>query len=128
MTERPYEPVQHPQPAPGATYGGPPPPLPTAYGYYPPAMGPGQVPVGKIRSTGICILLTVVTLGIYPLVYFYLVHDEMKRHSGNGIGGGIALLLAFFVGIAMPFITSSEVGQLHEARGMRPPVSGVTGL
>lgn len=89
---------------------------------------PGQPPVGKIRSTGICILLQIVTFGFYSLYWFYSVHDEMKRHNNNGLGGGIALLLAFLVGFVMPYITSSEVGHLYEARGQRRPVSGATGL
>jgi hypothetical protein len=84
--------------------------------------------IGKIRGTGVCILLALVTFGIYPLVWFYQVHSEMKRHSGQGIDGGIALILTIFIGIVMPYITSSEVGALHERRGHRKPVSGATGL
>ena len=52
----------------------------------------------------------------------------MKQHTGQGIGGGIALLLAIFVGIAMPFISSNEVGNLYARRGQAKPVSAVTGL
>lgn len=92
------------------------------------AMQQSQPTFGKIRGTGICILLTCLTLGIYPIVWYYQVHEEMKRHSGNGMGGGLALVLAIFVGIAMPYITSSEVGGLYERRGQRKPVSGATGL
>jgi len=84
--------------------------------------------VGKIRSTGICILLVIVTLGIYSLVWFYKTHEEMKRNSGQGLGGLIALLLAFFVGIVMPYITSNEVGNLYARRGQHQPVSALTGL
>jgi hypothetical protein len=101
--------VAHPQPA-----------MP----YHPSA----PAPIGKIRSTGVCILLAVVTFGIYPIVWYYQVHEEMKRHTGNGLGGGVALVLALFVGIVMPYITSSEVGGLYERRGQRQPVSGATGL
>lgn len=88
----------------------------------------GGVPDAKIRSTGTCILLMIVTFGIYALVWYYSVHNEMKRHSGNGLGGGIALVLALFVGVASPFIVSSEVGALYSRRGQEPPVSGATGL
>jgi hypothetical protein len=52
----------------------------------------------------------------------------MKRHSGQGIDGGIALILTIFVGFVMPYITSSEVGGLYERRGQVKPVSGATGL
>jgi Domain of unknown function (DUF4234) len=103
------------------------PPAQRGYGYAPSAMA-GPWPVGKVRGTGVCILLSIVTLGIYPLFWYYSVHDEMKRHRGVGLGGGIALLLAFFVGIVMPFVTSSEVGDMYEARGQAKPVSGATGL
>jgi hypothetical protein len=85
-------------------------------------------PVGKIRGTGVCILLTIITFGIYSWVWYFKVHSEMKRHSGQGIDGGIALILALFVGIVMPFITASEVGGLYERRGQTKPVSGTTGL
>lgn len=101
-----------------------------------PAMAPsgglqpmlGPAPLGKIRSTGTCILLTVVTFGIYSLYWYFKVHDEMKRHSGAGLGGGLALVLGLFVGIVMPFVSSHEVGGLYERRGQRAPVSAATGL
>lgn len=93
-------------------------------GYAPPAAGP----IGKVRSTGVCILLAIITLGIYAIIWFYLVHDEMKRHSGNGIGGVLAAVIAFFVGIIMPFLTSSEVGNLYRSKDIKEPVTALTGL
>jgi hypothetical protein len=87
-----------------------------------------HAPVGKIRNTGTCFLLMIVTLGIYGWVWYFKTHEEMKRHSGTGIGGGIALLLAIFIGIVMPFLTSNEVGQLYQRRGQKAPVSALTGL
>jgi hypothetical protein len=88
----------------------------------------GAAPLGKIRSTGTCILLSIVTLGIYTWYWYYKTHDEMKQHSGQGIGGGIALLLAILVSIVMPFLSSSEVGKLYERRGQKAPVGAATGL
>ena len=84
--------------------------------------------VGQIRSTGACIGLTIVTLGIYSLYWYYKVHDDMKRHSGTGLGGVVALILALFVGVVSPFFASSEVGMLYERRGQEKPVRGKTGL
>ena len=119
----------HPSPAPG--YGASV-PVPSAYGgalaaphgasYAAPAT------LGKIRGTGACIVLSIITFGIYSLVWFFKTHDEMKRHSGQGMGGGLALVLSLFVGFVMPYITSSEVGGLYERAGQRRPVSGATGL
>lgn len=85
-------------------------------------------PIGQIRGTGLQILLFVVTLGIWSFVYYYQTHEEMKRHSGEGLGGVLALVLSFFVGIVSPFLHSSEVGRLYERTGRPAPVSGVTGL
>jgi hypothetical protein len=99
------------------------PATPAAYGQQ-----AGGAPIGKVRSTGTCILLAIVTLGIYTWVWYFKTHEEMKRHSGQGIGGGIALVLALFVSIVMPYITSAEVGGLYERRGQEKPVSGATGL
>lgn len=90
-----------------------------AYGYGPP---------GKIRPTGVTILLYLVTCGIYGFVWYYQVHDEMKRHSGQGIGGPVALLLSIFVGIASVFLAPHEVGELFARQGRQKPVSAITGL
>ena len=112
----------------------PPPPMPYAppsMPYAPPApLTPQQAsgPIGQIRGTGFAILLAIVTFGIYEIYWFYKVHKEMKDHSGQGIGGGIALLLTILVGVVMPYITSNEVGGLYSRRGQQPPVSAATGL
>ena len=84
--------------------------------------------IGQVRSTGLQMLLFVVTFGVWGYVYLFQTHDEMKRHTGDGIGGAVALLLAFLFGMAAPFLLSHEVGRLYERRGMGRPVSALTGL
>jgi hypothetical protein len=137
MTDQPTSPYGQPQdpppsapgdqtwaaPAPGPAYGGAPAPAP-AYGAPAPATGP----IGRTRSTGLCILLFIVTLGIYGLFWYYNTHEEMKRHTGEGIGGLLALVIGFFVSIVMAFLSPYEVGRLYERRSQRPPVSALTGL
>ena len=86
------------------------------------------MPIGTVRSTGTCILLTIVTLGFYSWYWYYKTHEEMKAHTGTGLGGPVALILAIFVGIVMPFLTPHEVGGLYERRGQARPVSATTGL
>ena len=129
MTED-HDPAPAPEaPQPGADPSPPPPasaaPVP-AYGAVPAV---GQVgPAGTIRSTGTCILLTIVTLGFYTWYWYFQTHSEMKRHTGTGIGGAVALILAILVGIVMPFLSSHEVGSLYARRGQAKPVSAATGL
>ncbi|WP_241037188.1 DUF4234 domain-containing protein [Blastococcus litoris] len=135
------------QPSESGPYGyAPPPPPPPGYGapgYGPPGYGysqpmpsvPGyaqyalpQGPVGQIRPTGMIILLFLVTLGIWGLVYYFQVHEEIKRHSGEGLGGVLALVIAIVFGLINPFLLSNEVGQLYERRGQEKPVSALTAL
>lgn len=84
--------------------------------------------LGKIRGTGACVLLTIVTLGFYTWYWYFKTSEEMKEHSGEGVGGGIALVLAIFVGFVMPFVSSNEVGKLYQRRGQQAPVTAMTGL
>ena len=112
----------YPAAAPAAAYVQPMPPPPVWHA------GPPTGPVGKVRGTGMVILLSIVTLGIYGLVYYYSTHEEIKRHSGEGIGGLVALLLAIFVGVVSPFFLSKEVGDLYERQGRPAPVTALTGL
>ncbi len=102
--------------------GRPMPPVPAG------AHFPHSGPIGRVRSTGVAILLCIVTLGIYSLAWTYSVHEELRRHTGQGLGGGLGLVTAISPGIASPFIVSSEVGALHTRMGRAKPVGGVTGL
>jgi hypothetical protein len=107
----------------------PPPPPPAPPAYAPPA--PGQMYVGKVRSTGICMLLFIVTLGFYGWYWWYQVHEDMKRHTGQGLGGALGLVLAIVTWIGLPvapFFSSDEVGKLYERVGYAKPVSALTGL
>ena len=99
-------------------------PVPQGLGRYPGSMGP----VGQVRATALQMLLFVVTLGIWGYLYVFQTHDEMKRHSGDGVGGVLALLLSLFATIASPFLLSHEVGGLYERAGRQRPVSALTGL
>ena len=105
-------------------YGGQPMPGVPAYAQHAQPQGP----IGQMRPTGMTILLFFVTLGIWSLIYYYQTHEEMKRHTGEGVGGVIALVLAIFVGIVNPYLLSHEVGQLYARRGQEPPVTAVTAL
>jgi hypothetical protein len=113
-------------PAYGQSYGYGREPMPGAPGYAQYAQPQG--PIGRIRPTGMIILLFFVTLGIWSFVYYYQVHEEMKRHSNQGLGGVLALVIAILFGIVSPYLLSNEVGQLYERRGRQKPVSALTAL
>jgi len=115
---------QQPRPEQRPPYGyAPMPGVPTSVQHAEPT---GEL--GRIRPTGMIILLVVVTFGIWAFVYYFQVFEEMRRHSGRGLGGVWGLVIAILAGVVPPFLLSHEVGQLYERRGRQAPVSGLTGL
>jgi hypothetical protein len=67
------------------------------------------------------LLLSIVTVGIYGLYWHYKTFQEIKNYSGNGTGGGLGLVLAFFCGIIVIFVLPSEVASLYTAEGQKAP-------
>jgi hypothetical protein len=94
----------------------------------PPSASAGTGAVGKVRSPLTVLLLGLVTLGIYSFFWYYATFKEMKEHSGEGLGGGLGLLLAIFCSIVTIFIMPSEVGNLYKRDGREQPVSAMTGF
>lgn len=94
----------------------------------PPAAAPARGKVGEPRAPLTVVLLSIITLGIYGLVWEYKTFQEMKEYSGEGIGGGLALVFAFLLsGIPNIFMMPAEVGNLYAREGKEKPVSGATG-
>jgi hypothetical protein len=89
---------------------------------------PGAGSRAKIRNPVGVLLLSIITLGIYALVYYYKTFQEMKDYSGEGIGGGLGLVLALFCSIVVAFLFPHEVGKQYEREGQPAPVSAATGL
>ncbi|HEY7134234.1 MAG TPA: DUF4234 domain-containing protein [Acidimicrobiia bacterium] len=87
---------------------------------------PGRT-AGKQRSALGVIGLTIITLGIYSLVWLYKTFQEMKDWSGEGVGGLVGLLLGFIPFVTL-FLMPSEVKNLYERDGASSPVSPATGL
>ena len=84
---------------------------------------------GETRSIGMCILLMIVTLGIYGLYWVYKTHDEIKGYSGNGVGGVVGLVIYIVISIVTFFVVPSEVRHLYEdVDHTTSPVRGTTGL
>lgn len=97
----------------------------------PPPGPPGERPwgpPGSVREPATVVILWLITCGIYGLVWQYKVFTELKEHTGEGIGGGLALLFAFLLGIVNMFLLPAEVGQMYDRAGLERPVRGVTGF
>jgi hypothetical protein len=100
----------------------PPPPPPEIV----PAGTPG--PVGRPRSTGLTILVTVVTCGLWSIIWSYWNGEELKNYRRNGIGGVGYLLITFFISPVTMFLMASEVEQMYREAGEEPPITTLWGL
>jgi hypothetical protein len=85
-------------------------------------------PLGKPRSTGLVILVTIVTLGIWAVVWAYQNGEELKRHRGEGLGGVAYLLITLIVGPVTMFLMAGEVEQMYRREGKEPPITMIWGL
>jgi len=74
------------------------------------------------------ILLFIVTLGFYGWYWAFKTHEEMKQHTGEGVGGVIGLVIWILLGVVSAFVIPSEVGKMYKRDGQEPPVTGWTGL
>jgi Domain of unknown function (DUF4234) len=73
-------------------------------------------------------VLYIVTCGIWGWVWSYRTHDDLQKYNGDGLGGVVGLILAIFVGIAIPFTVNSEVEKMYQREGWESPVKTIEGL
>jgi hypothetical protein len=117
-SQEPTSPAPMSPPAPNAS-----PPAPPSW-----ASSGGPGPLGQPRSALVVILLTIVTFGIWSLVWSFQNGDELKRYSGRGLGGVAYLFITLFLAPVTMFLLASEVEQLYRADGKEPPITTIWGL
>jgi len=85
--------------------------------------------IGNTRSVGLSILWFILTLSIYGIIWTYKTQEEIKRYSGNGIGGVLGLVIYILLSPVTFFIVPSEIRYMYEdLDGQTSPVRGTTGL
>jgi hypothetical protein len=85
-------------------------------------------PLGQPRGIGFAILLAIVTLGIYTLYWVFKTQEEVKEHSGIGVGGVLGLVIYILISPITWFLVPSDVGKMFKADGREAPFTGWTGL
>jgi Domain of unknown function (DUF4234) len=88
----------------------------------------GSGPLGSHRGPWFVALIGLITFGIYWIYWYYKTGDEIKKYSGEGLGGVLWLVIALVIGIVMIFVAPSEVGNLYARDGKEKPVTGKTGF
>ena len=84
--------------------------------------------IGKPRSKLLVLLLTIVTLGIWTVVWSYQNGDELRRYTGTGLGGLAYLFITLLVSPVTMFLLAAEVEQAYRREGREPPITAIWGL
>jgi hypothetical protein len=84
--------------------------------------------LGQQRGVWFVILIGIVTFGIYWIYWAYQTCEEMKRRTGEGVGGVLGLVIWLVVSPVMAFVIPSELGNMVAGDGKPKPVTGWTGL
>lgn len=84
--------------------------------------------MGQPRGIGFGILLFIITFSIYGLYWVYKTQEEMKQHTGEGLGGVLGLVVWIVVSPVSAFVIPSEVGKMYAKAGKPSPITGWTGL
>jgi hypothetical protein len=85
-------------------------------------------PLGNRRGVGFGILMFIVTLGFYSWYWVFKTQEEVKEHSGQGIGGVLGLVIWILLNPVSAFVIPSEIGAMYRKDGRESPVTGWTGL
>jgi hypothetical protein len=85
-------------------------------------------PLGQPRGIGFGILLFIITLSLYGWYWAYKTHEEMKQHTGDGLGGVLGLVVWIIISAVSAFVIPSEIGKMYNRAGRASPVTGWTGL
>jgi hypothetical protein len=85
-------------------------------------------PLGQRRGIGFGILMAIITIGIYTFYWVFKTEEEIKEHSGIGVGGVLGLVIWIAARWVTFFVIPSDVGKLYKTDGREAPMTGWTGL
>jgi len=88
-------------------------------------------PIGKRRSPIAVIVLSIVTLGVYGIIYHYCTFEELRNRRGQGWSGGVFLIFLFLFPIplvALPWLVPAYVGRMYAEDGQERPITGLAGF
>jgi hypothetical protein len=65
---------------------------------------------------------------VYGWYWVYKTMEEMKQHTGDGLGGIVSLVVWILLSPVMAFVIPSDVGKMYAQDGREKPMTGWTGL
>ena len=92
--------------------------------------------LGKFRSPGTVLILSIVTLGIYGIIWLGMIWQEMKEYTGKGLSGWALLLMfvpivniyIYIMLLVYYFTIPQNIGLERMKLGMQQGLTAVWGL
>jgi uncharacterized membrane protein len=85
-------------------------------------------PIGKPRSVGLTILVTILTFGFWTWIWSYWNGEELKKYRLDGLGGVAFLLFTILISPVTMFLMAGEVENMYRDAGEEPRITAVWGL
>ena len=83
---------------------------------------------GERFSPGLVILLTIVTFGIWGALWTYRTSEDLKKYTGDGLGGVLGVVVYIILSIVLMFTIPNEIKNMYERDGRQSPVTPLWGL
>ena len=93
-----------------------------AGGVVPPRVG------GAFYSVGLVIILTIVTCGIWGIIWTYRTNEDLKQYNRDGLGGVLGVVIYLLLAVVLMFTIPGEIKKMYEADGRESPVEPLWGL
>jgi Domain of unknown function (DUF4234) len=85
-------------------------------------------PLGRPRGVGFGIFLFIITFSFYGWYWAYQTQEELKQHTGDGLGGVVGLVVWILLSAVTGYTIPSEIGEMYAKDGREKPMTGWTGL
>ena len=89
---------------------------------------PPQSIGGAYYRTGLVIFLTIITLGIWAILWSYRTNEDLKRYNGDGLGGVLAVVICLVISVVLMFTIPNEIEKMYQRDGRQSPISTAWGL
>ncbi len=89
---------------------------------------PPQSIGGAYYRTGLVIFLTIITLGIWAILWSYRTNEDLKRYNGDGLGGVLAVVICLVISVVLMFTIPNEIEKMYQRDGRQSPISTTWGL
>ncbi len=74
-------------------------------------------PLGEPRGVGFGIFMFIITFGFYGWYWAYKTQEELKQHTGEGLGGVVGLVVWILLTPVTAFTIPSEIGNMYAKDG-----------